>query len=197
MARPRCIGLLGGSFNPAHHGHRQISLEALDRLDLDEVWWLVSPQNPLKSADGLAGYDRRLKHAAEIADHPRIIVSDIEKELGTRYTIDTIAALGERFAGDRFVWLMGADNLVQFPKWKRWRALFRAIPIAIFPRPTYSRRALSGRAARRFARYRVSGIRASSLALMKPPAWVFLRTRPDAVSATRIRAEEEADWPRT
>ena len=118
--RNRRIGLLGGSFNPAHAGHRYISTEALRRLDLDEVWWLVSPQNPLKSQSGMAPFSQRLSHAASVARHPRIRVSAIEAEMGTRYTADTLAMLVRRFPAARFVWLMGADNLMQIPKWRDW-----------------------------------------------------------------------------
>jgi len=124
---------------------------------------------------------------------PRIKVTDIERELGTRHTVDTLAALRRRFPAIRFVWLMGADNLLQIPRWKNWRAVFRAVPVAIFPRPTYSMRALAGKAARRFARHRIREFRAPSLADMRPPAWVFLHAENDPQSATRIRARRDAD----
>ncbi len=188
------IGLLGGSFNPAHRGHLQISQKALERLRLDEVWWLVSPQNPLKAASGMAALKSRVAAAKEIATgaggDPRIVVTDIERDLGTTYTVDTIKALKARFPAVRFVWLMGADNLIQFPRWRHWRTLFRLVPIAVFPRPTYSRRALSGKAARRFERYRLRGSRAPDLANISPPAWIIVRARPDSISATSLRQEE-------
>ncbi len=191
-ARPRRVGLLGGSFNPAHDGHRHISLVAFERLRLDEVWWLVSPQNPLKDAADMASLDERLARARGVAAHPCIHVTDIERELGTIYTVDTVAVLKARFPGIRFVWLMGADNLIQLPQWKGWRRLFASVPIAVFPRPTYSLRALSSLAARRFARARVRDSRAAGLADRKPPAWVFVHTTPHAASATRIRARRAA-----
>lgn len=181
------VGLLGGSFNPAHEGHRHISLAALDRLQLDAVWWMVSPQNPLKETAGMAAYEARMEAAQRVADHPDIHVTDIERELGTVHTIDTITALRRRFESIRFVWLMGADNLIQIPRWKHWRRLFRSVPIAVFPRPTYSIRAFSGVAARVFADARVPQSRARMLADMRAPAWVFIRARRHAASATRIR----------
>ncbi len=190
MSDRKRIGLLGGSFNPAHRGHLHISEAALKRLNLDEVWWLVSPQNPLKSTDDMADMDDRIAAAKAYASNPDIIISDLERELGTVYTIDTLVALKQKFPGHRFVWLMGADNLRQIPKWKDWRRIFRLVPIAIFPRPSYSTRALAGKAARRFAKHRIRETRASRLASMRPPAWVYLHTEPDTTSATRIRARQ-------
>ncbi|MGF1639402.1 MAG: nicotinate-nucleotide adenylyltransferase [Rhodospirillales bacterium] len=183
----RRIGLLGGSFDPAHAGHRYISLAALGRLRLDEVWWLVSPQNPLKTATASALEDR-LETARRVAAHPSIRVTDIERTLGTVYTVDTLRALVRRCPAVRFVWLIGADNLVQIPRWRRWRKIFTSVPIAVFARPPYSFKALTGRAARRFASARIAEARSAALAEMRPPAWVFLHTRPHPESATRIRA---------
>lgn len=187
------VGLLGGSFNPAHDGHVHISLQALEKLDLDEVWWLVSPQNPLKPTKGMAPLDQRLADAGRMATDPRIRVTAIEKDLGTRYTDDTLKALRDRFPGTAFVWLMGADNLIQVPKWKRWQSVFRTVPVAVLARPTYSLRALSSRAARRFARARIRSYRAGALAGMKPPAWVFLKIPLHPESATRIRAARKSE----
>jgi nicotinate-nucleotide adenylyltransferase len=184
----RRIGLLGGSFNPAHGGHLHVSLLALRRLRLDEIWWLVSPQNPLKPQRGMAPLAERLAAAATMARHPRIKVTDLETRLGTRYTADTFAALKRRFPQLRFVWLMGADNLSQIRHWERWHDIFRAVPIAIFARPTYCLAALSDLAARRFARRRVRPEAARLLADRTPPAWVFFPSRLDARSATQIRS---------
>lgn len=186
----RIVGLLGGSFNPAHEGHRHISLEALKRLGLDEVWWMVSPQNPLKSAEEMASFDNRLARAEVVADHPRIHVTGIETLLGTTYTADTLNALKRRFPDICFVWLMGADNLIQIPKWRDWNRIFMEVPIAIFARSSYDSRALFGLAARRYARARVPQNRARTLAGLKPPAWVFLAIRRHPASATAIRAKE-------
>ena len=186
----RRIGLLGGSFNPVHGGHLHISRLALRRLQLDEVWWLVSPQNPLKPTAGMAPFVERLAAAARVAAaERRIRVSDIEAGLGSSYTADTLRALRRRFPRTRFVWLMGGDNLAQLPYWKRWQDIFSTVPIAVFDRPGTALKALAGKAAHRFARARVPLTAARRLALMPPPAWVFFHTRLDPRSATRIRTE--------
>lgn len=180
--------MLGGSFNPAHDGHRHISLEALARLDLDAVWWLVSPGNPLKPLDGMAPLDDRLAFANTVAHHRKIQVTDIEWDLGTVYTADTLAALTARYPGVRFVWLMGADNLSQIDRWARWLQIFHTVRIAVFDRPGYSLRALAGKAARRFADARIAENRARALADFGPPAWVYLHVRRHSASSTRLRA---------
>lgn len=185
------IGLLGGSFNPAHAGHREISTTALRRLNLDAVWWLVSPQNPLKAREGTAPLRRRLAAAEAAAHHPRIVVSALEATLGTSFTVDTITALVCRFPRVRFVWLMGADNLVQISLWRRWPDIFAAVAVAVFDRPTYALRALAAPAARRFARQRIAEGIAGSLVEREPPAWVFIRHRLNAQSSTRIRASKQ------
>jgi nicotinate-nucleotide adenylyltransferase len=182
------IGILGGSFNPAHRGHLHISKQALQLLQLDEIWWMVSPQNPLKSSDNMANLKTRIESAENVAQDRRIRVTDIEIELGTTYTAETLAKLKQNFPKARFVWLMGADNLMQIPKWKAWQSIFKSVPIAIFTRPTYTNRALAGFAARRFARYRVAESRAHRLSAMQAPVWAFLNIKPDAISATRVRA---------
>jgi nicotinate-nucleotide adenylyltransferase len=168
-----------------------ISRLALKLLDLDQIWWLVSPQNPLKPVDGMAPFAVRLEGARRIAEaDERIVVTDLENRLGSsHYTADTLKALRRRFPRLRFVWLMGGDNLVQIPKWERWADIFRTMPIAVFDRPSYSLKALSGLAAKRFARFRVPASDERRLAEMEPPAWVFFHTRLDDRSATRIRSE--------
>jgi nicotinate-nucleotide adenylyltransferase len=186
--RERRIGLLGGSFNPAHDGHRHISLEALRRLDLDEVWWLVSPQNPLKPAAGMAPLATRLADAQAMARHPRIRVTDIEDRLSTRYTVDTLRQLCRRHRDHRFVWLIGADNLIQIPSWKAWQEIFHTAAVAVFARPSYSLPALAGHAATQFAASRITEDQAPCLAWRKPPAWVFIRNRLHPASSTSIRA---------
>ncbi|HIJ43699.1 MAG: nicotinate-nucleotide adenylyltransferase [Rhodospirillales bacterium] len=187
----RRIGLLGGSFNPAHGGHMHVSERALERLRLDEVWWLVSPQNPLKPSAGMAPLRVRLAAARKLATGPRVKATDIERRLGTRYAVDTLESLFAEFPDDRFVWIMGADNLIQAHRWKNWRRMFRMLPIAVFARPSYCLRALTAKAARRFARARVRASRAGDVVAMQPPAWVFLRERLHAASATQIRARRE------
>jgi nicotinate-nucleotide adenylyltransferase len=189
MGGKRRIGLLGGSFNPAHEGHRDISLAALAYLDLDEVWWLVSPQNPLKSAQGMASFAERMASAKAMADHPRIRVTDIERKLGTRFTADTLRKLVTRFPSCRFVWLMGADNLAQISSWRDWTRIFHHTPIAVFDRPTYTIKALSSLAARRFRRSRRREAALKTLAATPAPAWVFVYHRLNPISATQIRAE--------
>jgi nicotinate-nucleotide adenylyltransferase len=181
--------LLGGSFNPAHEGHRDISLAALAYLDLDEVWWLVSPQNPLKPADGMATFAERMAGARAMAHHPRIRVTDIEQRLGTRYTADTLRKLVTRFPSCRFVWLMGADNLAQIASWRDWTKIFHLTPIAVFDRPTYTTKALNSLAARRFRRSRRREAALTTLAATPAPAWVFVHHRLNPISATQIRAE--------
>lgn len=183
----RRIGLLGGSFNPAHDGHHYISAMALARLRLDEVWWLVSPQNPLKPETGMAPLKSRLASAASVARDRRIRVSDIETELGTRYTADSLKAIKTRYPAARFVWLMGADNLVQIPRWRAWTQIFNTIPIAVFARDSYDSRALSGLAAVRFNRARVPERAARLLPNSVSPAWAFLRIKPHPATATELR----------
>jgi nicotinate-nucleotide adenylyltransferase len=188
--RPR-IGLLGGSFNPPHAGHLAISLEALRRLRLDRVWWLVSPQNPLKPNDDTADLEQRLAGARALADHPRILVTDLERRIGTRYSVDTLAWLSRRCRA-RFVWLIGADNLAQLPRWRRWRRLVRMVPIAVFDREPYSYVALAGRMASAHAGARLAERQAPVLAECPPPAWVYLRLRRHQASSTALRQRTTA-----
>ena len=180
--------MLGGSFNPAHEGHLHISLYAIKTLGLDMVWWMVSPQNPLKPENGMAPLEQRRATAAELVHDRRIIVTDIEKRLGTRYTIDTLTALTASFPEKRFVWIMGADNLLQFPRWKDWRRLFSTVPIAVFDRAPYSTEALAGHAASVFASSRYANRNAHRLADCTPPAWAFFHTPLHPASASDIRA---------
>jgi nicotinate-nucleotide adenylyltransferase len=179
--------LLGGSFNPAHDGHRHISLYALAHLALDQVWWLVSPQNPLKTSHDMAPAAQRLAGARAVARHPRIVATDLESRLGTRYTVDTLDQLTRRFPRTRFVWLIGADNLSQMPRWRRWATIFARLPVAAFNRSPYSLKALAGRAAQRFRHHRIDPRRARRLVALPPPAWAFLGNPRHPASATGIR----------
>jgi len=181
------VGLLGGSFNPAHDGHRTISLLALRLLRLDQVWWLVSPQNPLKSPAEMAALSLRLAAAQKVAAHPQITASALESDLKTRYTADTLAELRRRYPRTRFVWLMGADNLIQLRRWQRWRKIFASTPLAVFSRSPYSLRALGSVAARCYQRQRRPERRAAVLAEQRPPAWVFFRNPWHPASASEIR----------
>lgn len=183
---PLRVGLLGGSFNPAHDGHRYVSLNALRSLGLDQVWWLVSPQNPLKPVAGMAPFADRLDGARRVARHPRIRVSDIEARLGTRFTVDTLERL-RTLEGHRFVWLLGADNLVQLPRWRRWRDIMAAVPVAVFERAPYSYAALAGKAAACFGSARVEEEGLRDLVTATPPAWAFVRLRAHPASSTAIR----------
>ncbi|MGH6882409.1 nicotinate-nucleotide adenylyltransferase [Hypericibacter sp.] len=185
--RPR-VGLLGGSFNPAHEGHRQISLTALHRLGLDEVWWLVSPQNPLKPEAGMAPLAERMATARAVARDPRIRVTDIETRLGTRFTADTLEKLTRRYPGHGFVWLMGADNLLQIHKWRDWQRIFHLLPVAVLARPSYSLKALSAPAAQRFLRSRWPERLGRRLVQAEPPAWLLIHGPLNPASATAIRA---------
>lgn len=195
VPRPR-VGLLGGSFNPAHAGHRHIAELALKRLRLDEVWFLVSPGNPLKNGADMAPLARRLDSARAQATGLRMRAVAIEAALGTRFTADTLTALIRRFPRIRFVWLMGADNLRQLPDWERWSSIFHTVPIAIFARPSYSINALAGKAAHRFSTARLrSRDTAAQLALRNPPAWVFMHTPLHPASATSIRLRMAAPQP--
>jgi len=170
-----------------------LSLLALRCLALDEVWWLVSPQNPLKPVAGMAPFVLRLERARRVAaGQKRIVVSDLENRLGgSTYSADTLRALRRRLPRQRFVWLMGADNLVQLRRWQRWNEIFRTVAIAVFDRPSHSLKALAGLPARRLSRHRVPISAARRLAEMKPPAWVFFHSRLDRSSATRIRSERQ------
>ena len=186
-------GLLGGSFNPAHGGHRSISLLAMAALGLDELWWLVSPGNPLKPAAGMAPLAARLASARRAARNSRIRATAIERELGTRYTVDSLRKIVRRYPDRRFIWLMGADNLAQLHRWRDWRGIARLMPIAIIARPGYDGAA---RAAVAMGWLRVH-VRPPSQRKdwthWSPPAIVFLRFPPDPRSATRLRAADP-DW---
>lgn len=187
--RKGAIGILGGSFNPAHEGHRHIALAAMKRLGLKAVWLMVSPGNPLKSNDGMGAFADRLASARVMAGgHPRIVPTDIEARLGTRYTRHTLPKLLRRFRRVSFVWLMGADNQVQIPRWQGWTEIFGMIPVVVFPRPGWTRAALSGKATRRMRHARLAAHAAGALPRTIPPAWAFLPGREHPASATMIRA---------
>jgi len=181
------VGLLGGSFNPAHAGHRHVADLARSRLRLDQVWLLVSPGNPLKPRSGMAPLSERLAGARAIAGGRRLIATGIEAALGTRYTVDTLSMLRRRFPRTQFVWIMGADILEQFPRWRRWIEIAGQLSFVVLPRPSYNHRALAGLAARRLR----SSRRPASQAALLPgsaPGWVFLPAPQIAISATAIRA---------
>lgn len=182
------VGLLGGSFNPAHAGHLHVARIARRRLRLHQVWLLVSPGNPLKPARGMAPLAERLASARRIADGRRVVATDLERQLATRYTVDTLATLRTRFPRARFVWLMGADNLAQLPRWRRWGRIVTQATFAVLPRPSYNHRALAGLAAQRLRGARLRTEAAPVLAACSPPRWVFVPAPQTAISATAIRA---------
>lgn len=187
--RKRRVGLLGGSFNPAHEGHVHISRLALKHLALDELWWLVSPQNPLKPVKGMASLAKRMAAAQALAPDRRVKITDLERRLGTRFTVDTLEALQRHFPRIAFVWIAGADILEQLPRWRRWPQVMSRVPIAVFDRPSYSLKALASKAAQRYRRQRVAPRAAQRLADMAPPAWVFVPSRLHAASATALRKQ--------
>jgi nicotinate-nucleotide adenylyltransferase len=182
------IGLYGGSFNPPHAGHRQASLQALRRLGLDRIWWIVTPGNPLKSADGLPPLRQRMEQAAAVASHPRIVVTGMEAAFGTRYTADLVRTLKKRAPGVRFVWIMGSDNLAQLDRWEDWREIARSVPIAVVNRPGHLTSPLTSRAAHALRAYRMDERSASALAWASPPAWIYLTGPRTASSSTALRA---------
>lgn len=184
------IGLLGGSFNPAHDGHRRLSLFALKRLGLDRVWWIVTPGNPLKSGEGLLDLGARMKVAAKVSRHPRIIVTGFEAGLPTAFTADTLAFLKRRFPRTCFVWLMGADNLAQLDKWQRWRSIVETVPIAVFDRPGWRHKARASLAARSYAEAYVPEARARRLPMMRGPAWTLVTMPLSPLSSTAIRKKQ-------
>ncbi|MXO70562.1 nicotinate-nucleotide adenylyltransferase [Altererythrobacter buctensis] len=186
-------GLLGGSFNPAHGGHRRVSLFAARALGLDEVWWLVSPGNPLKPKAGMAPLAARVRSAQRQAKGARIRVTAIERQLGTVYTVDTLRALKRRFPRRRFVWLMGADNLAQFHRWKAWRQIAREMPIAVIARPGYDDAALASPAMAWLRRYRLAAPAFRNRGEWSAPALIELRFDPDPRSATALR-QADPDW---
>lgn len=185
------IGLLGGSFNPAHQGHRRVSLAALDALGLDEVWWLVSPGNPLKEgAKDMAPFEARLESARRQARRAPIRVSDFEQRAGIRYTVDTVEELQRRYPNHRFIWLMGADTVAEFHRWKDWRKLVKMLPIAVMSRPGYDAPARAARAMGWLRRFVRPSSQAREWTDWSAPAILLLRLPPDPTSATDLRARD-------
>ncbi len=181
------IGVMGGTFNPPHDGHRIAAEAAMKRLRLDQVWWLITPGNPLKSRDGLSSLDGRMKLVQVFARGPRMKITGFERELGTRYTAGTLLFLKRRCPGVRFVWIMGADNLASFDRWQHWRDIARTMPIAVVDRPGWRHAALASPAAQALKRYRLAESDAPSLAGKKPPAWMLLTIRLSGLSSTALR----------
>jgi nicotinate-nucleotide adenylyltransferase len=189
------VGLYGGSFNPAHAGHAHVARTALTRLGLDRVIWLVSPQNPLKARRETADLTARLDGARRMAAHPRMIVSGLETQLGSRYTIDTLKLLKARFPGVRFVWIMGADNLADFHRWRGWAEILRQVPVAVVDRPGMGLKGRLSPAARRFSAARRPAGQSRRLAFATPPAWVYLTAPLNPASSTAIRRQAREPAP--
>ena len=189
------IGLYGGSFNPAHDGHRHVTLTALRRLGLDRVWWLVSPGNPLKSRIALPSVESRCAQARDVARHPRIAVTGIEAALNVRFTVQTLRHLTRRCPGVHFVWIMGADSLGNFHRWKGFAEIANLVPIAIIDRPGFTMTPLSARAAHRLAQARVPEADAHRLPTRPPPAWAFLHGPRSPLSSTEIRNRRHGMQP--
>ena len=183
------IGLFGGSFNPAHRGHYMVALYALKRLQLDWVWWLVAPQNPLKDPAETDEYATRLAETRRLASHPRFVVTDLERQLGSRTTADTLDRLRPVLQRGRFVWIMGADSFANLHRWHDWLDIPAALPLAILARPGYSLRALGGAAATRFDAAQLPMERSARLADSRPPAWVFIPMPLRPESSTAIRRQ--------
>jgi len=181
------IGLFGGSFNPPHEAHRAASMLALKRLNLDRIWWLVTPGNPLKKNSALPQLEKRIAAAREVASSPLIEVTGLEAELGTRFSYDTVTRLRQRMPGVHFVFVIGADNLAQFHRWERWRELAGQIPIAVIDRPEFELSSLAAPAAVALTKARVPDHAAPALAGLHPPAWVFLRGLKSEMSSTALR----------
>ena len=181
------IGLYGGSFNPAHAGHRHVSLLALKLLRLERIWWIVTPGNPLKDWGELAATAERVAQARRVAAHPSIEVTSFEEAIGARYSVDTLAFLARRCPGVEFVWIMGADNLAGFHRWRGWETIASLMPILVVDRPGFTLKATRSRAAVRLAPYRVDEAATPALASMRPPAWLFLHGPRSSLSSTELR----------
>lgn len=181
------IALFGGTFNPPHKGHRHVAMTGLSRLGVDQVWWLVTPGNPLKSHDGLADLEERVRITRQYADHPRMVVTAFEANYNFRYTADTIDFVRRRFPTVKFVWLMGADNLATLHRWQKWREIMRLVPVAVVDRPGASMSVMSSPAARSFASARIPETQAAALPWAAPPAWTFLHVPLDPTSSTAMR----------
>ncbi|MBI1393291.1 MAG: nicotinate-nucleotide adenylyltransferase [Alphaproteobacteria bacterium] len=192
MADGPRIGLLGGSFNPAHEGHREISLAAIKAFNLDAVWWLVSPGNPLKDKADYAPYDERLAQARRVANHHRIVISDYERRRQITYTIDTIRSLTDELQHVRFIWLMGADSLASFHEWRDWRGIAERAPIAVFSRPGDELACETSPAAKQLKPFRLELADADAIFDATPPAWIFYPHTANEMSSTQIRRRKDA-----
>lgn len=186
----QCIGIMGGSFNPVHEGHRIVAETAMKRLGLDQLWWAVTPGNPLKEHNGLAPLANRMAACASMARNPRMKITAFESQLGSPYTAVTLSFLTNRYPACRFVWVMGADNLASFHRWQNWHSIAASMPIAVVDRPGWRHRALASLAAGALSRARISEAGAKTLYKHKTPAWVFLTSRLSNLSSTALRSRK-------
>lgn len=184
------IGLFGGTFDPPHEGHLRVAETALKRLGLDRLWWMVTPGNPLKDRADMTKFKTRLEKARTFVRHPRIDVTGFEASLGSAYSAETVAFIVNRYPQTRFIWIMGADNLEGFHRWKQWREILMTLPVAIADRPGYRHRALSNPAATAFAPFRVDESDARGLSRFRPPAWTLLTLRLSDLSSTQLRSKK-------
>lgn len=183
--RGRVIGLLGGSFNPAHKGHLHISLYALNKIGLDSVWWLVSPHNPLKDKSSLAEYEKRFASAKALAKHPGIFVSDIERRRNLTYTYETLVYLKRRYPATRFIWMMGADNLMHFHRWQHWRRIVDLVPVMVLDRVPYSNAALHSSASHYMRKFMIKNINIDTIPARR--AFLYYHLKPMRISSTDLR----------
>lgn len=186
------IGIMGGSFNPPHEGHSIVAETALKRLDLDQLWWVVTPGNPLKANGSLPPQFERMAAARNFARGPKMKITGFEADLGTPYTAATLAFLKSRFQGVNFVWVMGADNLAGFNRWQHWKSIAASFPIAVVDRPGWRLKSLAGEAAQLLGQARLGEAESRSLPTAEPPAWVFLTSRLSEQSSTKLRAKRPA-----
>lgn len=185
------VGIMGGTFNPPHEGHRIIAEAAVKYLQLDQLWWVVTPGNPLKANGGLPPQAVRIAACRQFARGPRMKITGFEETLGTPYTAATLAFLRRRLRGVRFIWVMGADNLAGFHRWQHWREIAETVPITVVDRPGWRLKAIAGRAAQRYAGARRDERSAGRLAERPAPAWIFLTSRLSAVSSTTLRRRSQ------
>lgn len=183
------IGLLGGTFNPPHAGHIDLSLTALRRLQLDCVWWLVTPGNPLKQNDGLPSVSRRMSWCRTLVQDRRIVVTGFERHLSSAFTAKTLAHLLVQRPTTNFVWLMGGDALFNFHRWYRWQDIITALPVAVIDRPGWRLMAMSSKTAHAYSDKRVPETDAARLITMPAPAWTYLTTAQNSLSSTELRAQ--------
>ena len=182
------IGLLGGSFDPPHKGHIYISIESKKLLQINEIWWLVTPQNPLKISEP-ATYQERITNCKEISKDKPILIKEIEKKINSKYTYQTLDYLLNHYINIKFFWIMGADNLINFHKWQKWRKIFKEVSIVVFKRHGYNNQALKSIACRTFTNNRINSLQINKNHFIKLPSWTWVDNREIKISSTEIRQQ--------